>query len=236
MSTSKRAPLNHSPEQVKEVALMLYARRPPSALGSIKSEWEWDSLIWQALDVLDNLDKACARVDESRRKTGARGRRAEKELSFGADGRASYDEAVMFITRQAKLHVARAKKLELATKRFEALPLFSPLNFGVDLQKPKVWRRQIARWQKIGMTRDEVDLLRSLYDEMAYRRWRSPEGKPWTKMRKVNALGQSREMTQMSPEEKTSVREVIESGYKLEVERAEQAKQRRRPRKKRLPA
>ena len=51
---------DHSPEQVKEVALMLYARRP-FPLDS-KSKVNLDLLVGRTFDFLDSLDAAYARV------------------------------------------------------------------------------------------------------------------------------------------------------------------------------
>ena len=46
---------------------MLYARRPPN---SSISEWDWDRLIRQAAELLDELDKAYVRVEPAAAQSG----------------------------------------------------------------------------------------------------------------------------------------------------------------------
>jgi hypothetical protein len=203
MSTNKRksaeqpAPSNHSPEQVKEVALMLYARRP-SALGSITSEGEWDLLIKQAAAVLDELDKACVRVGQSPRKVGAKHRKTEKELPLNANGNVPLDEAVKEITGQEKLHIKPQQKLQRAWERFEAIPHidYSAKRSADVYPEPqiKLWREKITHWHKNGMPPGEVIRRRELWNEKAYRHYRFVKAeraetpkkrrKPWSDQRR----------------------------------------------------
>lgn len=165
------APSNHSPEQVKEVALMLYARRPPN---SPMSEWDWDRLVQQAAAMLDELDKAYVRVSESPRKVGAKHRRTEKELPRNANGNVPLDEAVKEITGQNKSHLSAQQKLKRAWERFEAMPhieYFAKQVAGVYQKEPKIkeWREQIAYWRENGMPPAEVIHRREQWIEKDYR-------------------------------------------------------------------
>ena len=221
-------PKDHSLSEVKEIALMLYAQRP-FQLNSITSESDWNLLVRQAFDFLDNLDKAYAR-----REKVAIQRKAAKENADALKALPDvvpFDKAVKVITGQ--------EKLQRALKRFEALPLMQAQAdawfFRRAIRKPqtKQWRKQIAYWRKHGMKRDKVIWRRSLYDEKAYQRYRIAERakkrQQWSKDRRVRrGVGQSKEIKLMTPKEKAPMRELIEEGHELELERAGQAKKQKK--------
>jgi hypothetical protein len=204
LRSAEQARVDHSPEQVKEVALMLYAQRPFPLNNSVKTE-DFDLLVRQAFDFLDNLDNAYALALKWRENRDAVRRKALRVRALGLKLATSlkpgecvpFNKAVMLITGEKHRHVDRAEE------RFEAFPFIRhPRNFsgalGFLLKRPLLWREQIALWRKNGMTRDEVIKLHSLYSEELYhfwrdrwRRWRVPTtGKqakkrraPWSKKR-----------------------------------------------------
>jgi hypothetical protein len=200
-------PKDHSPEQVKQVALMLYARQPlPSESGIIRigeSEWEYDSLVREAFDLLDNLDKAYARVGKLRRHVS--------DLPRNALGKVQYNAAVMFFTEEKHRHVDRAKK------KFETVLLGKARGIdrvlGTAAKQEQQTREKIADWEKNGMTLGEVEQQYVVYSEKAYRRYRetgeAEKRKPRTKAQRATAIGQT--IKEWSPEEKTEFREIAEA-------------------------
>jgi hypothetical protein len=179
MSTRQRksavqpSPLkDHSPEQVKEVALMLYAQRPfplsSSESGFIsrmksKSNFYW--LVMQSFDFLDELDEFCEVVARDRKEAKEPAADAKKALPDVVP----FDKAVKVITGQ--------KHLDRAVERFETM-----VQDGTKL----------AHWRKNGMTRDEVLLLRERWDEEEYRQKRiatlreAKKGrKPWSDKKRI---------------------------------------------------
>jgi hypothetical protein len=174
-------PKDHSPAQVKEVALMLYAQQPFEIRGA-KSALQWHSLVWRANVFLDTLNEVCEAV--------ARQRQAVKEIAdLDLPDVSPFDKAMKVITRQ--------QKLQRALERFETLPLTYPRYFGGafgNWPTKRQWRKQIARWRENGMKREEVIELRALWDENDYRRYRiATAGRakkrraPWSDKKRIKA-------------------------------------------------
>lgn len=225
----------HSPEQVKEVALMLYARRAsPLSENTEVNEWQWNSLVWQANELLDKLNEACEEVARQR-KAGKRSpgerfadakkaRNALADVPLNASGNVPYNAAVMFITRE------KYRKVDLAKKKFETVVRGNARELGYAEQKTDAL---LARLDKNGMPLNEVKWRRAGWHEKEYQHYRNAERakkrKPWSKDRRVKrGVGQSKEIKPMTPKEKASMREVIEEGHKLELERAGQAKKQKK--------
>jgi len=224
---------DHSPERVKEVALMLYERRP-FPLESHKVPSDFELLFRQAFQLLDELDRAYAIALNWRERQLAERAEAQRRRAFSLklsklqwltpNGDVPFDTAVKIITGQT--HQARA------LARFEPLPLFlHPDKFRAAIgQAPTSqlrWQAQLSHWRKNGMTRDEVIGLYSYYAEGAYRRYRIKTADKPKKRRK--------------PRFKKKDKSVIREIYRDKVERDinvsdEQAKQRFRPRKSTPPA
>jgi hypothetical protein len=195
---------DHSPEQVKEIALMLYAQRP-FPLNTIKSKSDLESLVWQAndfLDVADELNEGFCDVVARRRKAAIKAAKETADTIKALPEIVPFDKAVKVITRQ--------QRLERALERFEALRFIDhetavwvarlTPNFGGAIPKPqtKLWREKIAHWRKNGMKRDEVIWRRVLYDENVYRRWRIATAErakkrraPWSDKKRIKVALES---------------------------------------------
>jgi hypothetical protein len=193
-------PKDHSPEQVKEVALMLYAQRP-FPLNSTLSEFELNWLVWRANDLLDKLNEVCGVVAEQR-KAGKRS--PEKKIADAQKAQKALPDVVPF--KKAVEFITDQSRWDRAWKRFKVLPHLSTEQ--LLRQEPatpavmKYWREQIAYWRKHKMKRDEVLCRRSLYDENAYRCYRiarryriaarrAKKRKPWEEKRMENAALES---------------------------------------------
>jgi hypothetical protein len=169
-SAEKAPPFkDHSPKQVKEVALMLYAQRP-FPLYSTLSEFELNRLVWQANDLLDKLDVACEEVARQRKagkrspeKKSAEAKNAKKELPHDASGNVRFNEAVKFITGEKHRHVKRAKT------KFLTVLYGNTRDFGYAKQEIDA---QVAHWDKNGMPRDEVISRRALWSENEYHHYK----------------------------------------------------------------
>jgi hypothetical protein len=169
-SAEKAPPFkDHSPKQVKEVALMLYAQRP-FPLYSTLSEFELNRLVWQANDLLDKLDVACEEVARQRKagkrspeKKSAEAKNAKKELPHDASGNVRFNEAVKFITGEKHRHVKRAKT------KFLTVLYRNSRELGYAEQETDAL---LARWEKNGMPRDEVIRRRALWNEKEYHHYK----------------------------------------------------------------
>jgi hypothetical protein len=170
MSTSKRksaeqaAPSeDHSPEQVKEVALMLYARRPFEIRGA-ESREQWQSLIWQAFDFLDRLNAAYAFAIEFRRPAIAAHHGERKEIALASklplneSGRVPFNAVIKFITCEKQRHVKRA------TANFEMVVLNNPWAFPSGTTKRQL-RAFLKHWRENGMSHEEAIELRWLFEK-----------------------------------------------------------------------
>jgi hypothetical protein len=173
-SAEQPAPSNHSPEQVKEVALMLYARQQ-FPLDSPESKRKLELLVWRALDVLDTLNEVCEKV--------ASERQAAKETG-GLDPQSDvpFKTAVKFITRE--------NRLERALDKIFPIACF----YSFDEASAS---RMIADRRKNGINRANMMDMRRLYDEMGKRLRIATAGsakkrrKKWPRKRRIkvaNAL------------------------------------------------
>jgi hypothetical protein len=219
-------PKDHSLSEVKKVTLMLYAQGP-FPVNSTLSKFELNRLVWRANDLLDKLNEVCEEVARQR-KAGKRS--PEKNAQTYQKARNAlpdvvpYNAAVMFITGEKHRHVDRAKT------KFETVLYGNARAFGYAAEEV---RAQRAHWGKNGMPRDEVIWRRTLYNEKEYQHYRIAERakkrQQWSKDRRVRrGVGQSKEIKLLTPKEKASMRELIEEGHELELERTGQAKKQKK--------
>jgi hypothetical protein len=132
----------YTPEQVQEVARMLYALRPFDA--STREKYRWNSLVRQAFDFLDNLHEACKIVAEQRRAlhehyAALNVQLAETDKLLEV---VPFKKAARIVTGDRRTSRAK-RKLITVLKR---LPIHVP-------------SKELSRWQKDGIQRD---LLRDL--------------------------------------------------------------------------
>ena len=128
------------------------------------------------------LDTACAKVGKSRSQSGRnlpqggilitrQGEtivlgKAEKELALNASGNVLFNAAVKYITREKHRHVKHAKE------KFETVVRGNARALGYAEQETEAL---LAHWEKNGMPLNEVKWWRVLYDDKAYRHYRSEE-------------------------------------------------------------
>jgi len=142
-------------EQVKQLALELYARFP----FDDEDTERWNDLARQAFLVLDNLDEACKEVLKERskdRRRAARVNDAYQKLSASV----TFDEAARYITGEKRTDRARSK----FNKFLEYDARFVPFE-GVSPKLSAEQKRQLkAQLKKKRIPRHEVVRLRWLFE------------------------------------------------------------------------
>jgi hypothetical protein len=147
------------PEQILEVAQMLYALKPFDVHTSNKTHW--NLLVQQAFEFLDKLNEAREEIAERRKKQGERyailnGRLAEADKLPAI---VPLEKAARWITRET--HTARA------LPKLKKILSVQAQRSGYD----KAWiertlDERLIYWRKKGLPRDEVVALRGDFERL----------------------------------------------------------------------
>jgi hypothetical protein len=150
---------DYPPEQVQEVAQMLYARAPFDVHTSEKTRW--NLLLQQAFEFLDKLHEAREEIAERRRKQGERYAAVNVRLAE-ADKLSDFvplEKAARWITRET--HTARALPKLKKVLRFQA----QHAGYGKAWIENKLDKR-LNDWRKTGIPRAEVVGLRGDFERL----------------------------------------------------------------------
>lgn len=150
---------DYAPEQILEVAQMLYALRPFDVHTSNKTHW--NLLVQQAFEFLDKLHEAREEVAERRKKQSDRYAVVNARLAEAdkLPGIVPLEKAARWITRET--HTARALPKLRKILRCQAQ------RHGYDnAWVERTLNERLVYWRKKGIPRDEVSALRGDFERL----------------------------------------------------------------------
>jgi hypothetical protein len=198
---------NWSFEQVREVALMLYAENPFKR-NSQSAYFHWNGLIEEAFDFLDKLHKFYKELAVERSGWDAENRRREKEAAeaLKLPDPVSVEKAMRVITDQGTTKQAIQKFQKVV--RYNCRDFIEPSEQSLSILRRRrslsrygltfeTLNRQLAAKRKTGVPRNLVLLLREMFKDSSKEilseenRAKGKKRKPWPRKRIDNKLDET---------------------------------------------